>query len=92
MSDNWFLYILRCADNTLYTGITTDVAHRFETHQKGKGAKYTKGRGPLILCYQEYCGSHTDALRRELAVKALTKAEKESMIAQSLQDTRNEEL
>ena len=49
----YYLYILRCGDNSLYTGITTDVARRLAAHQSGKGAKYTRGRGPLTLVYQE---------------------------------------
>jgi len=73
----WYLYILRCGDGSLYTGITTDVPRRLEAHRQGKGAKYTRGRGPLTLCYQEECGTHSDALKRELAVKALTRTEKE---------------
>ena len=77
----WYLYILRCCDGTLYTGITTDVEKRLETHRSGKGAKYTRGRGPLELVYRETCGSHSDALKREMAVKRLTRAQKEAMIA-----------
>ena len=76
----WYLYILRCGDGTLYTGITTDVARRLEAHRQGKGAKYTRGRGPLELAYQEDCGTHSQALRRELEVKALSRAEKEQLI------------
>lgn len=77
----WYLYILRCCDGTLYTGITTDVEKRLETHRSGKGAKYTRGRGPLELVYRETCGSHSDALKREMAVKRLTRTQKEAMIA-----------
>lgn len=76
----WYLYILRCGDGTLYTGITTDVHRRLEAHRQGKGAKYTRGRGPLELIYQEECGTHSEALKRELAVKQLSRAEKETMI------------
>ena len=76
----WRLYILRCGDGTLYTGITTDVEKRLEVHRNGKGAKYTRGRGPLMLVYQEECGTHSDALKREWAVKALTRQEKEQLI------------
>ena len=77
----WYLYILRCCDGTLYTGITTDVEKRLETHRSGKGAKYTRGRGPLELVYRETCGSHSDALKREMAVKRLTRTQKKAMIA-----------
>ena len=76
----WYLYILRCGDGTLYTGITTDVSRRLEAHRQGVGAKYTRGRGPLELVYQETCGSHSRALKRELEVKGLSRMEKERMI------------
>lgn len=76
----WYLYILRCGDGTLYTGITTDVHRRLEAHRQGRGAKYTRGRGPLALAYQEECGSHSEALKRELAVKQMSRAEKETLI------------
>lgn len=81
MEHIWHLYILRCRDGSLYTGITTDVEKRLETHQSGKGAKYTRGRGPLQLVYREKCGSHSDALKREFAIKALTREEKLELIA-----------
>ena len=77
----WYLYILRCCDGSLYTGITTDVEKRLETHRSGKGAKYTRGRGPLERVYTEDCGDHSAALRRELEVKALPRGEKEKLIA-----------
>lgn len=80
MDQVWKLYILRCGDGTLYTGITVDVANRFAMHQSGKGAKYTRGRGPLELMYTEECGSHSDALQRELAVKRLSRQEKMELI------------
>ena len=80
MESQWYLYILRCKDNTFYTGITTDVEKRLEAHQSGKGAKYTRGRGPLALVYKEECGDHSEALKRELEVKALTRAEKLKLI------------
>lgn len=80
----WHLYILRCGDGTYYTGIALDVEKRFLAHASGKGAKYTRGRGPLQLIYQEVCGDHGAALRRELEVKALSKAQKEALIASKL--------
>ena len=76
----WYLYILRCGDGTLYTGITTDVERRLEAHRQGRGAKYTRGRGPLELAYQEECGTHSEVLKREYAVKQLTREEKEDLI------------
>ena len=81
MEATWYLYILRCGDGTLYTGITTDVEKRLEAHRCGKGAKYTRGRGPLELKYREECGDHSAALKRELEIKALTREEKEKLIA-----------
>jgi len=80
MDSVWYLYILRCRDGSLYTGITTDVDKRFLAHSEGRGAKYTRGRAPLELVYREECGCHSDALKRELQIKALTKAEKERLI------------
>ena len=80
MENTWYLYILRCRDGSLYTGITTDVEKRFEAHQSGKGAKYTRGRGPLELVYRETCGDRSTALKRELAVKALTREQKMELI------------
>lgn len=76
----WYLYVLRCGDGTLYTGITTDVERRLEAHRQGRGAKYTRGRGPLELAYQEECGTHSEALKREYAIKQLTREEKENLI------------
>ena len=83
MESTWKLYILRCGDGSLYTGITTDVQKRLAAHRSGKGAKYTRGRGQLELVYSEECGSHSDALRRELEIKRLTREEKEILIRQS---------
>ncbi len=76
----WYLYILRCGDGSLYTGITTDVEKRLEAHRSGKGAKYTRGRGPLELVYSEACGDHSVALKRELEIKALPREEKLRLI------------
>ena len=79
----WYLYILRCGDGTLYTGITDDVARRLAAHRAGKGAKYTRGRGPLELVYTEELPDKGSALRREAAVKKLTRAGKETLIRQA---------
>lgn len=81
MEPNWYLYILHCGDGTLYTGITTDVEKRLEAHRAAKGAKYTRGRQPLELVYREACESHSHALKRELAVKKLTRQEKLALIS-----------
>jgi predicted GIY-YIG superfamily endonuclease len=80
MESQWYLYILRCKDNTLYTGITTDVEKRLEAHRSGKGAKYTRGRAPLELVYRECCGSHSDALKREAEIKKLSRQSKELLL------------
>ena len=76
----WYLYILRCGDDTLYTGITNDISARLKAHASGKGAKYTRGRGPLELVYQERQESYSAALKREYQVKQLTRAQKLHMI------------
>ena len=76
----WYVYILRCGDGTLYTGITDDIPRRLAAHRAGKGAKYTRGRGPLELVYQERVPDKSAALRRETAIKRLRRAEKERLI------------
>lgn len=83
MEATWYLYILRCGDGTLYTGITTDVEKRLELHRSGKGAKYTRGRGPLELVYRECCGDHSDALKREIVIKKLPRRKKEQMLSEN---------
>jgi putative endonuclease len=70
------LYIVRCGDGTLYTGIARDVAARIAAHNAGKGARYTRGRGPVTLVAQARCPTKGDALRAELAVKALPRDRK----------------
>lgn len=80
MDKTWYLYILECRDGTLYTGITDDVLRRLSQHEAGKGAKYTRGRGPLKLVYQEICGSHSDALKREHTVHGMSRKEKLALI------------
>ncbi|WP_413488276.1 GIY-YIG nuclease family protein [Shewanella baltica] len=81
-SSLWYLYLVRCANGHLYTGVTTDVARRFSEHQSGgiKSAKYLRGKGLLTLMYQELVGSHGDALRREIAVKKLSRSQKLALI------------
>ena len=78
----WYLYVVRCTNGHLYTGVTTDVTRRFSEHQSGgiKSAKYLRGKGPLTLMYQEQVGSHGDALRREIAVKKLSRSQKLALI------------
>ena len=72
----WAVYLLRCGDGTLYCGIALDVEARLAQHQAGKGAKYTRGRTPLELVFQEACASKGDALRRERQLKRLRRADK----------------
>lgn len=76
----WYVYMLRCGDGTLYTGMTDDVEKRFAAHCAGKGAKYTRGRGPLELVYTEEAENKSAALRREYAMKKMTRQEKLKLI------------
>ncbi len=76
----WFLYIVQCHDDTLYTGITTDISRRLKEHNAKKGAFYTKNKTPVKLVYQEDMASRSDALKREKAIKRLTRAEKLELI------------
>lgn len=81
MTDSWYVYILLCADGTLYTGVTTDVEKRVLVHNEGKtGAKYTKARRPVKLVYQEALVGRGTALKREAAIKKLSRMEKQSLI------------
>ena len=75
-------YILRCADGTLYPGWTNDLPRRLAAHAAGTGAKYTRGRRPVELVYYEVHGTKEAAMRREWAIKQLTRAEKLALIAQ----------
>ena len=75
-SRSWWVYILRCGDGTLYTGIALDVPARLAQHRAGTGAKYTRGREPLELVYREAAPSRSGATRREAAIKRCTRAEK----------------
>ena len=78
----WYLYVVRCHDGSLYTGISTDVARRFAQHQGegNAGSKYLKGRGPLTLVFKKKLGSNSLALKVERRVKKLSKARKEDLI------------
>lgn len=77
----WFLYLVRTADNSLYTGITTDVARRFLQHQTGKGAKALRGKGELQLAFSAPAGDRSLALRLEYRIKQLTKRQKERLVS-----------
>ena len=76
MEKQWVVYMVECKDGSLYTGITDNLPKRLQAHRTGKGAKYTKGRAPLILRYLEDCEDHSQALRREIEIKKLTRQEK----------------
>ena len=76
MDKPWIVYILRCKDQTLYTGITDDFEKRLKAHESGAGAKYTRGRGPFVLCYLERFTDRSEASRREYAIKQLPRDEK----------------
>ena len=75
----WYVYMLRCGDGTLYTGITDDVDKRLSAHRAGKGAKYTRGRGPLEVVYTEQLSDKSEALKREYTLKRCRKKEKEKL-------------
>ncbi|MEP7050630.1 MAG: GIY-YIG nuclease family protein [Pseudomonadota bacterium] len=79
-SEQWFVYIARCSDGSLYTGIARDVLVRLAAHNSGRGARYTRGRGPLALCAHRRCRSKGDALRLEWAVKQLPRPAKETLL------------
>ena len=76
----YYTYILRCGDDTLYTGFTTDLEHRLQTHNAGKGAKYTKARLPVEIIYHEEYPTKEEAMRREAAIKKLTRKQKIELI------------
>jgi putative endonuclease len=77
----WCVYMIRCSDASLYTGVTTDIERRFNEHKEGKvGAKYTRAKIPLHVVYEEACASRSEAQVREAQIKKLSKEEKESLI------------
>ena len=82
------MYILRCGDGTLYTGITDDVEKRLAAHRAGKGAKYTRGRGPLELVYTESCPDRSAASRREYQIKSLSRAQKQKLCGEKATEHR----
>jgi putative endonuclease len=79
--ETWFVYLVRCNDGTLYTGIARDVKARIAMHEAGRGARYTRGRGPLTLCAKKRCSSRSEALKLELAIKRLSRDEKQQLAA-----------
>ena len=76
----WHVYILRCADGSLYTGITNDIDRRIRAHNRGRGAAYTRGRRPVRLVYRERKKSRGAALSREIAIKRLDRTQKKNLI------------
>ena len=76
----YFIYILRCTDGSLYTGITNDPVKRLLMHQSGKGGKYTRTHPPVSMVYKEECSTKGDALRREMAIKKMTRKAKLALI------------
>ena len=79
-ADGWFVYILRCSDGSLYTGISKDVGRRCRQHNEGTASRYTRSRRPVRLAYQERQPDQSAALRREAAIKALSHREKEALV------------
>ena len=77
---NWSVYILRCADGSLYTGIAKDTARRLQQHNRGVGSKYTRSRRPVELVFTATCSSHGEALSREHAIKRMSARQKREMI------------
>jgi Predicted endonuclease containing a URI domain len=75
-----FVYMLRCGDGSLYTGWTNDLEKRLKSHSSGKGAKYTRGRGPFEMVWHEELPDMSTALRREVEIKALTRSQKEEFL------------
>jgi len=84
----WFLYILGCSDGSFYTGVTTDIDRQLRGHQEGKASRYTRTRRPVVLAYQEKCGTRSEALARECAVKSLSRRLKEGLISGGKSDHR----
>jgi len=86
MSDSWFVYLLRCADNSLYAGVTTNLSRRVDEHNHSnkRGAKYTRVRRPVALVYAENCLDRQQASQKEYQLKQLSKVEKEKLVTSYL--------
>lgn len=92
MSDtaHWFIYLVQCADRSLYTGITTDLLRRIKEHNNSpNGAKYTRARRPVQLVYFEQCDSRSSASKREHALKGLSPADKRRLVTDSSHDCQH---
>lgn len=76
----WFVYILRCGDGSLYTGVTTDIERRINEHESGKGAKYTRSHLPVKLAWSKAVQSQSDAKKAEAEIKKMSKEEKEGLL------------
>lgn len=82
-AEGWFVYIVECADRSFYTGITNDLERRVDEHNSGKGARYTRGRGPVGLRYWEFQPDRSHASAREYQIKALSRRGKQNLIDQA---------
>lgn len=89
LKSNWVVYLLRCSDGTLYTGITNNLSRRLEKHNGGTGARYTRSRLPVDLAHSEMAKSRSDALKRELELKSLSRSQKEALVAKSSKKARS---
>lgn len=87
---HWQVYLVRCSDRSLYTGITTDVERRLRQHRAGTGAKFFRGRSPLALVYLETGHSRSSASRREAAIKALSRGQKEQLLRSPANELESE--
>jgi putative endonuclease len=83
-NSEWYVYVVRCADDTLYCGVTTDLRRRIDQHNSGKGAKYTRSRRPVSLEWWDKCEGMGDAYRREYRIKRLPRREKLEMISNGI--------
>lgn len=83
MEARWFVYMVQCADGMIYTGVTTDVKRRIKAHEAGKGAKYTRGRGPFQLLYTEACETKHAACKREWNIKCMKREQKLALVEQA---------
>lgn len=83
---NWQVYIILCSDNSLYTGITTDLPRRFGQHATGRGARYFRGRRPVQVVYQESGHTRSTAGRREVEIKTLARSEKQFLISSGMNE------
>lgn len=79
----WFIYIVKCADDTLYTGIAKNVSPRIDKHNAGTGAKYTRARRPVVEVYREEAANRSEATKREMQIKKLSRKEKLALIAEN---------